>query len=93
MTGVKSPNSTADFFRHAEVAAVIGYPLADFTLVVRVAGQLFQPGPAEFRFEDSEMLVMLFRFFAIKFPGHSSSLFQVLASVDRARMRLIAARP
>ena len=70
MTKVKSAWSTPDFFRHAEVAAVVGHPLADFTFVVRVIRQLFQLGPAEFRFEHSEMLVVLFRFLAVQFPGH-----------------------
>ena len=72
---------------------MIGHPFADFTFVVRMIRQFFQLRPAEFRFEYSEMLVMLFRFLAVQFPGHLFSPVQISASIDSARIRLSAARP
>jgi hypothetical protein len=40
--------SGSDFFRHAEIAAVVGHSFADFTFVLRVIRSLFQLRPAEF---------------------------------------------
>ena len=69
---------------------MVGHALADFTFVLRVFFELTQFRPAEFRFKDSEMLMMFFRFFAIQFFRHKSlpdcSLYYIASSgfgIDR----------
>lgn len=69
---------------------MVGHAFANLAFVLRMVFELTQFRPAEFRFEDSEVLMMFFRFFAIQFFRHKNlpdcSLYYIASSgfgIDR----------